>query len=119
MYSWLGRQSEPLKPLYEYPLALPSVKLTRRVFLFAPQALTQRATSGTNRTLPRKCVPRYPVVKGRGSICYRKSPPLTALDYWIFLVYPVYADGTKTYSFRPVRFASISQKPLSLAFQIP
>ena len=33
---------------------------------------------------PRKCVPRYPVIKGRGSICSRKSPPLKPLTTGFF-----------------------------------
>ena len=63
--------------------------------------------------------PRCPELKGRGSICFRKSPPLTALDFWIFWAIPSTPTEQETCVSRPVVSASIPQKPLSLAFQIP
>ena len=66
-----------------------------------------------------ECVPRYPELKGRGSICCRKSPPLTALDFWIFWAIPSTPTEQETCVSRPVVSASIPQKPLSLATYCP
>lgn len=84
MYSWSGIGVPTTKAIIRESARLVNLTLGRRVGFYAPQAPTRRATSGTSRASPSECVPRYPEVKGRGSICYRKSPPLIALDFWIF-----------------------------------
>lgn len=66
---------------------------------------------------PLECVPRYPELKGRGSICYRKSPPLTALDFWIFFGYSVYADGTRNLRFPSRRLRQ--HTPKTAFFSVP
>ncbi len=72
------------RPLYSKSARLVNLTLGRAGFFYAPQAPTRRATSGTDWTLYRKSVPRYPVIKGRGSICSRKSPPLKPLTTGFF-----------------------------------
>lgn len=119
MYSWSGIGVPTTKAIIRESARLVNLTLGRAGFLFAPQAPTRRATSGTNRASPSECVPRYPELKGRGSICFRKSPPLTALDFWIFWAIPSTPTEQETCVSRPVVSASIPQKPLSLAFQIP
>ena len=64
-----------------------------------------------------RCVPRYQNSRD-GVVFAIANLHLTALDFWI-LSYSVSADGTETCVSRPVVSASIPQKPLSLAFQIP
>lgn len=111
MYSWSGIGVPTTKAIIRESARLVNLTLGRAGF-FAPQAPTRRATSGTSRASPSECVPRYPEVKGRGSICYRKSPPLTALDFWIFWAIPSTPTEQETCVSRPVVSASIPQKPL-------
>lgn len=111
MYSWSSIGVPTTKAIIRESARLVNLTLGRAGF-FAPQAPTRRATSGTSRASPSECVPRYPEVKGRGSICYRKSPPLTALDFWIFWAIPSTPTEQETCVSRPVVSASIPQKPL-------
>ena len=118
MYSWSGIGVPTTKAIIRESARLVNLTLAGRVFLcsagsYAEGDLWNRWAS------PSECVPRYPELKGRGSICYRKSPPLTALDFWIFWAIPSTPTEQETCVSRPVVSASIPQKPLSLAFQIP
>lgn len=112
MYSWSGIGVPTTKAHYTRIRPPCQFDTWQGGFFYAPQAPTRRATSGTSRASPSECVPRYPEVKGRGSICYRKSPPLTALDFWIFWAIPSTPTEQETCVSRPVVSASIPQKPL-------
>jgi len=119
MYSWSGIGVPTTKAIIRESARLVNLTLGRAGFFICSAGSYAEGDLWNRWASPLECVPRYPELKGRGSICYRKSPPLTALDFWIFWAIPSTPTEQKTCVSRPVVSASIPQKPLSLAFQIP
>lgn len=119
MYSWSGIGVPTTKAIIRESARLVNLTLGRAGFFICSAGSYAEGDLWNKYGSPSECVPRYPEVKGRGSICYRKSPPLTALDFWIFWAIPSTPTEQETCVSRPVVSASIPQKPLSLAFQIP
>ena len=119
MYSWSGIGVPTTKAIIRESARLVNLTLGRAGFFICSAGSYAEGDLWNRWASPSECVPRYPELKGRGSICYRKSPPLTALDFWIFWAIPSPPTEQETLVSRPVVSASIPQKPLSLAFQIP
>lgn len=119
MYSWSGIGVPTTKAIIRESARLVNLTLGRAVFFYLLRRLLRGGRPLEQMGVSSECVPRYPELKGRGSICCRKSPPLTALDFWIFWAIPSTPTEQETCVSRPVVSASIPQKPLSLAFQIP
>ena len=118
MYSWSGIGVPTTKAIIRESARLVNLTLGRAGFFICSAGSYAEGDLWNRWASPSECVPRYPELKGRGSICYRKSPPLTALDS-DFLLFQSPPTEQETCVSRPVVSASIPQKPLSLAFQIP
>lgn len=119
MYSWSGIGVPTTKAIIRESARLVNLTLGRAGFFICSAGSYAEGDLWNRWASPSECVPRYPELKGRGSICYRKSPPLTALDFWIFWAIPSTPTEQETFVSRPVVSASIPQKPLSLAFPFP
>ena len=114
MYSWSGIGVPTTKAIIRESARLVNLTLGRAGFFICSAGSYAEGDLWNRWASPSECVPRYPELKGRGSICYRKSPPLTALDFWIFWAIPSTPTEQETCVSRPVVSASIPQKPLSL-----
>lgn len=117
MYSWSGIGVPTTKAIIRESARLVNLTLAGRVFLcsagsYAESDLWNRLAS------PSEYVPRYPEVKGRVVFSDENLHPY-ALDFWIFWAIPSTPTEQETCVSCPVVSASIPQKPLSLAFQIP
>ena len=112
MYSWSGIGVPTTKAIIRESARLVNLTLGRAGFFICSAGSYAEGDLWNRWASPSECVPRYPEVKGRGSICYRKSPPLTALDFWIFWAIPSTPTEQETCVSRPVVSASIPQKPL-------
>ena len=112
MYSWSGIGVPTTKAIIRESARLVNLTLGRAGFFICSAGSYAEGDLWNRWASPSECVPRYPELKGRGSICYRKSPPLTALDFWIFWAIPSTPTEQETCVSRPVVSASIPQKPL-------
>ena len=116
MYSWSGIGVPTTKAIIRESARLVNLTLGRAGFFICSAGSYAEGDLWNRWASPSECVPRYPELKGRGSICYRKSPPLTALDSLIFC-YSVSADGTRNLRFPSRRLRQYTPKPLS--FSVP
>ena len=101
MYSWSGIGVPTTKAIIRESARLVNLTLGRAGFFYLLRRLLRGGRPLEQIGSPSECVPRYPELKGRGSICYRKSPPLTALDYWIFWFIPSTPTEQKLAVFAP------------------
>lgn len=116
MYSWSGIGVPTTKAIIRESARLVNLTLGRAGFLFAPQAPTRRATSGTNRGLPRSAY--HAIQKSRDGVVFaianlHPSQPLTSG----FLGYSVYADGTRNLRFPSRRLRQ--HTPKTAFFSVP
>lgn len=87
MYSWSGIGVPTTKAIIRESARLVNLTLAGRVFLFAPQAPTRRATSGTDGRLPRSAY--HAIQNSRDGVVFaianlHPSQPLTSGFFGLF-----------------------------------
>lgn len=84
MYSWSGIGVPTTKAIIRESARLVNLTLGRAGFFICSAGSYAEGDLWNKYGSPSECVPRYPELKGRGSICYRKSPPLKPLTSGFF-----------------------------------
>ncbi len=118
MNSWSGIGVPTTRAIIRESARLVNLTLGRAGFFICSAGSYAEGDLWNRMASPSEYVPRYPEVKGRGGFSDENLHPY-ALDFWIFWAIPSTPTEQETCVSRPVVSASIPQKPLSLAFQIP
>lgn len=116
MYSWSGIGVPTTKAIIRESARLVNLTLGRAGFFICSAGSYAEGDLWNRLASPSEYVPRYPEVKGRVVFSDENLHPY-ALDFWIFLGYSVYADGTRNFRFPSRRLRQYT--PKTAFFSVP
>ena len=116
MCSWTVLVTPTTKAIIRESARLVNLTLGRAGFFICSAGSYAEGDLWNRWASPSECVPRYPELKGRGSICYANLHPSKPLTSVFFGLFRLRRRNKKLSVFRSAVSVSIPRKPL---FRVP